>query len=176
MRTAWNVLQSVMLMVLAATLSSPRAARASITSFDWNQPIILKLKDGRLLSGHFHGELGFAENEAYSERYEAWLGSVGTQAAPALGESLIVARQGAPPIRGAFCGFADEHLLLGTADSCIHVVVSLGGHVEVRRAGEEAPDPDWLAARKLWKSAPSLHAIALKSDSASTAVPVALIA
>jgi len=153
----------VVTVVLIGAVAAPPAACASITAPDWNEPIVLKLKDGRQLSGRYHGDVGFPENVDYAERYEAWLDTFGPQAAPALGESLVVARPGAPPIRGPFRGFAEGGLLLGTADSCLDLVVPLGNHVEVRRAAEEAPDSDWLAARKLWNSAPSAYAIVLQT-------------
>ena len=167
----------VVTVVLIGGLAAPPAACASITAPDWNEPIVLKLKDGRQLSGRYHGDVGFPENVDYAERYEAWLVTFGPQAAPALGESLVVARPGAPPIRGAFRGFAEGRLLLGTADSCLDLVVPLGNHVEVRRAAEEAPDSDWLAARKLWNSAPSAYAIVLQTtDGIRVAIPRTVIA
>jgi hypothetical protein len=114
---------------------------------------------------------------AFGERYEGWRGALGPQSSPALGETLVVVRRSAKPLRGTFRGFAGNALLLGTPDSCVHLLVPLDKHVEVRRVGDPAMDSDWIAARRQWKHAPSPYAFVLKtSDGAAVAVPATMVA
>lgn len=167
---------TVRLVAGVVALAATATARASITAFDWNEAVVLRLSDARTIEGRFHGELGTPKDTmAYAPRYERWRESIGWQWAPALGESLIVTHGPGAPARGAFRGFANGMLLLGTPDSCVHLVVRLGGNVEVRRTADPAMDSDWLAARPLWKRAPSLHAIELSTEGERIAVPTSVI-
>ena len=46
---------------------------------------------------------------------------------------------------------------------------------DVRHGHEPQADPGWSAAKKLWKSAPSLCVIAVQSDGLTQAVPVSMV-
>jgi hypothetical protein len=179
MRSAWAVLCCTFLAVIAvAALAAAPAHARSITALDKDEPSTLELKDGRRVVGRYRSMLGSPRESAdYAGRYEAWRTRLGAEPAPALGESLIVFRGSAEPARGTFRGFADRAILLGTADSCVHLVVPLDKHVAVRRTVAASTEPDWLATRGRWKSAPSLYAFALRSDEGTTfAVPTTLVA
>src|SRR5206468_1819267 len=84
------------------------------------------------------------DTTAYPNRYQKWRDAFGPQSAPALGESLIVTRRSAEPVRGTFRGFADRWLLFATADSCVFLMLRLDKHVSVRRAADPAMDSDWI--------------------------------
>ena len=178
MRTPRSLPPAAFLAALIGTLAMPAMACAyTITSFELNEPVALKLRDGRQVTGRYRGAAGSAQDStAYPDRYEIWRGALGAQSAPTLGESLVVTRKSAGPWRGAFHGFAGCALLLGTSDSCVFLLVPLDKHVAVRRASEPVADSDWLAARKRWKSGPSMYVIAVQSDDASLAVPATMIA
>lgn len=75
--------------------------------------------------------------------------------------TLLVARASAEPLRGVFAGFAGGDLLLATVDSCSFLVAPLDGN-NVRRTDEPAMDSDWIAARGLWKAAPSPYSFVVQ--------------
>jgi hypothetical protein len=164
--------------VCIEALLLPRVAGAySITSYELNEPVALKLRDGRQVTGRYRGAVGAARDSMpYADRYETWRGELGPRSAPALGESLVVTRKSVESGRGAFRGFAGNALLLGTSDSCVFLVVPLDKHVAVRRAAEPVADSDWRAARKHWKSGPTLLVVALQTDDAALAVPATMVA
>jgi len=169
------------LAVLAATigvLASPSVGRAySLTTWSWNEPITLKLTDGRSIEGRYRGVSGRTANpDTYAERYAKWRHKLGSQAAPALGETLLVTRAAGEPVRGAFRGFGDHALLLGTADSCLCLVLPLDRLTEVRLASASGSDAAVFTAHRRWKSAPALYAVALEREGTSFAVPVAMVA
>jgi hypothetical protein len=178
MRIPRSVLPAPIVAAFLGTLAMPVVACAySITSFELNEPVALKLRDGRQVTGRYRGAVGAAKDStAYPERYEDWRGASGPQSAPALGESLVVTRESAGSWRGAFGGFAGRAMLLGTPDSGVYQLVPLDKHVSVRRASEPIADSDWLAARKRWKSGPSMYVIAVQTDDASLAVPATMLA
>jgi len=179
MRSPWTTLPLAILTALIGALATTPAARASsITSFDKDEASLLTLRDGREVAGRYQKMLGSPKDSiAYAERYEGWRGMLGPQSAPALGETLVVVRRSAEPLRGTFRGFAGSALLLGTPDSCVHLLVPLDKHVVVRRAGDPDMDSDWIAARRLWRRAPSPYAFILKtSDGAAVVVPATTVA
>jgi hypothetical protein len=166
------------MVALLGTLSASTTTHAySLTSFEWNEAITLKLVDGRSLEGNYRGSLGSTPSAiAFEERYETWRQGLGATSAPALGESLLVTRGGGAPVRGGFRGFAESALLLGTADSCTFLVVPLDGKTDVRRIDEPSMGSDWIAARELWKSAPAPSVLVLKAGKRTVAVPTSMIA
>jgi hypothetical protein len=177
MRTSRSFLPGAILTALIGVLAIPcLGGTYAVTSFDRNEPVALKLRDGRQVTGRYRGVVGSARDSlAYPDRYENWRGESGPQFAPTLGESLVVTRKPAGTWRGAFHGFAGSALLLGTPDSCVFLLVPLDKHVAVRRAAEPIANPDWLTARKRWKSGPSMYVIAVQTDDASLAVPATMI-
>jgi hypothetical protein len=163
-------LVSTALVAIVGMLTVPSLARASITSFDWNEPVALKLVDGRQLEGRFRGMLGQPTDPVdYAARYETWRSTMDVGFTPALGETLIVTRRKGASLRGPFRGFSDNFLLLGTADSCVSLVVPPGKDVQLRRVDEQARDS--FPIRQPWKSAPSLYSIALQVQGVTVAVP-----
>jgi hypothetical protein len=166
---------------LAATigvLTSPSVGRAySLTTWSWNEPVTLKLVDGRSIEGRYRGVSGRTSNpDTYTERYAKWRHKLGSVAAPALGETLLVTRAAGEPVRGSFRGFGDHALLLGTADSCLCLLLPLDQLTEVRLTSASGPDAAAFTARRHWKSAPALYAVALEGEGTSFAVPVAMVA
>ena len=173
MRTDWRRLVPAALIGTLATAPVGRAQ--SITSFDWNEPVVLRLVDGRQLAGRYRGVLGSAEDGSdYAYRYDAWRDALGPDGAPALGETLVVARRSGEPMRGVHRGFGDRCLLLGTADSCKLRMVELKEIEDVRPAADSNAGPGWPDARP-WKSAPSPYAIELRTGDARVAVPATMV-
>ena len=176
-RVLRSVAQAVWVALLGTLSASTTTHAYSLTSFEWNEPITLKLVDGRSLEGSYRGSPGSTPSAiAFEERYETWRQGLGATAAPALGESLLVTRGGGAPMRGGFRGFAERALLLATADSCTFLVVPMDGKTDVRRIGEPSMDSDWIAARELWKSAPAPSVLLLKTGKRTVAVPASMIA
>ena len=178
MRRALRSAACAGLVALLGTLSTAATTHAySLTSFEWDEPIALKLVDGRSLEGRYRGSLGSTPSAiAFAERYETWRHGLGATSAPALGESLLVTRGGGAPVRGVFCGFAQAALLLGSADSCVQLVVQVDANTDVRRSDEPSMGSDWIAARELWKSAPAPSVLGLKTGKRTVAVPASMIA
>lgn len=177
MRSCWKCL-SPALLALAGLLSSPWVAGAySLSTWSWNEPLTLKLTDGRDIAGRYRGVFGRTSNPAtYSDRYAAWRAKLGSAATPALGETLLVTRAEGDPVRGALRGFADDALMLGTEDSCRSLVVPLDELAGVRPALERSPEPARFAPPRRWKSAPALYAVGLEIDGVLVAVPVSMVA
>lgn len=171
------ILTAILAAMIGALSATPAARAASITTFEKDEASLLRLRDGRIVAGRFRTMLGSPKDSiGYSERYEGWRAMLGPRSAPALGETLVVSRRSAE-LRGAFRGFAGNALLLGTEDSCVHLLVRLDKHTQVRRAGDPDMDPDWNAARNQWKRAPSPYAFELKtSDGATAVVPATMVA
>jgi hypothetical protein len=116
--------------------------------------------------------LGWPTDPAtYADRYESWRQGIGADAAPALGETLRVTCRTGPPVSGPFRGLAGQALLLGTADSCVHLVVPLDQVLEVNRDAEPGIDLGW-AATNTWPQGPSMYATAPWVDGRTVAVPV----
>ena len=179
MRTDWRRLVPAALATfttLIGTLATAPVGRAqSITSFDWNEPVVLRLADGRQLAGRYRGVLGSAEDGSdYAYRYDAWRDALGPDAAPALGETLVVARRSGEPMRGVHRGFGDRCLLLGTADSCKLRMVELKEIEDVRPLAGSNAGPGWPEARR-WKSAPSPFAIEIRTGDSRVAVPATMV-
>ena len=166
------------LLALAGLLSSACVARAySLTTWSWNEPITLKLTDGRDVAGRYQGVFGRTSDPGtYVARYAAWRAKLGSGATPALGETLLVTRASGDPVGGALRGFADDALMLGTEDSCKSLVVPLDELTGVRPARERGPEPTRFAPPRRWKSAPSLYAVGLEIDGTLVAVPVSMVA
>ena len=177
MRSNWKW-PSPALVAVAALLSCPWPAHAySLTTWSWNEPVALKLTDGRDLEGRYRGVFGRTSDPAtYDARFAAWRARLGTAATPALGETLLVAGPSGEPLRGALRGFADAALMLGTEDSCLSLVVPLDEVTRVTPASERSPEPARFAPPRRWKSAPSLYAVGLEIDHRVVAVPVSLVA
>ena len=178
MRRALRSVAYAGMFALLGTLSASTTTHAySLTSFEWNEPITLKLVDGRSLEGNYRGSPGSTPSAiAFEERYETWRRGLGATSAPALGESLLVTRGGGTPVLGAFRGFAEGALLLGTADSCCQLVVQVDAKTDVRRSDEPGTGSDWMAARELWKSAPAPNVLVLQAGKRTVAVPASMIA
>ena len=179
MKPAWMCLPPAVLAAFVGVIAAPAGAHAqSITSaYGWDDCITLRLHDGRVLGGRWRGTFGSLEHPAdYDCRYEKWRGPWGSYTGPALGESLLVSRSEDQPVSGAFRGFCGRSLLIGTADSCAHLVVTLNQVTDVRRSSDPATEPEWTAARERWTTAPSLDAIVIQSGPATLAVPAAMVA
>jgi hypothetical protein len=177
-RTVRLSLSHTVLAAVIAVLVAPVPGRAySITSFEWNERVTLKLVDGRRLEGNFHGVLGPpVETSDYETRYSAWREELGSTSAPMLGETLLVARGKLASVRGAFRGFADGALLLGSPDSCVLLVLPIHDGTDMRRVDEPSMDSSWIAARPLWKRAPAPRVLVLRNEDGTIAVPESKIA
>jgi hypothetical protein len=164
-------LSSAAFAVILVLLSSSSPARAySLTSFEWNESVTLKLADGRQLEGRFKGLLGKPTDPVdYDAHYEAWRSTMEPATVPALGETLIVTSRDGAVVRGAFRGLADDVMLLGAADSSLSRVVPLRGHVQIQRVGEKSLDS--FPIRGHWKFAPSLYSMAIQVGHVTYAVP-----
>lgn len=165
----------VVFAALLGVLSRPATSHAySLTSYSYNEPITLKLVDGRNIEGRYRGTLGrTSDPNTYGERYEKWRTKHASSAPPALGETLLVTYGSGERVRGALRGFADKALLIAADDSTFCVVLPLKDVSEVRRAGETTSS---VADRRRWKSAPSLYAVSLQVQGQEVAVPVSVIA
>ena len=177
MKPGWKW-SSPVLLAVAGLLSSPWPARAySLTTWSWNEPVTLKLTDGRDIAGLYRGVFGRTSDPAtYVARYGAWRAKLTGAATPALGETLLVTRAAGDPVSGALRGFADDALMLGTGDSCRTLVVPLDEITLVRPAHERSPEPARFAPPRRWKSAPALYAVGLEIDGTLIAVPVSMVA
>src|SRR5262249_13276878 len=155
-RPAWICLPPAMLAALVGAIVTPVEARAySYMPHAWGECVTLMLTDGRKVTGTWRGAFGTpGETTGYESRYETWRGPGGRCAAPALGESLRVSRTQGGTVIGAFRGFAGPAMLLSTADSCAHLMVTLAEIEDVRRAADPATEPEWTAARERWSTAP----------------------
>lgn len=176
MRAIPKHLSPVLLAVLIGAACTASAARAySLSTWSWNESITIKLTDGRTIEGRYRGVFGRSFDPAkYPDRYEAWRAKLGPAAPPALGETLLVAREAGGQVRGPLRGFANHALLIGTDDSCVCFVVPLDKHGEaVLVTGAAATG---TAAHRRWKSAPSLYVVSLQVDGTSVAVPVSMVA
>jgi len=152
----------------AAPLPTPAHAA---TPHAWNDVVTLRLADGRALGGRYRGMLGWpTDPTTYAARYESWRQDIGTDAAPALGETLRVTCTTGAPVSGPFRGIAGQALLLGSEDSCVHLVVPLEQVQEVYRGEEPGIDLGW-AAKNTWLEAPSAYATALWVEGRTLAVP-----
>jgi len=161
--------------IVMGTLMTSSTGRAySLTSYEWDEPVTLKLAGGRRVEGRYRGTLGAASSTSYAERYAAWLDEVGSTSAPALGETLVVQPGSGEPLRGAFGGFFGGELLLATEDSDSYLIVPISGN-DVRRADEPAMDSDWIAARELWRSAPTPYSYVVQTEQGTVAVPATAI-
>lgn len=168
MRFTATRLASAALLTLLAGSSPVRAY--SITSFEWNESVTLRLADGREVEGHFKGMLGKPTDPVdYDARYEEWRSTMDPATVPALGETLVVTGRDGAVVRGAFRGLADDVMLLGAADSLLSLVVPRNGHVQIQRAGEKSLDS--FPVRQHWKTAPSLYSIAIQVGHTTYAVP-----
>jgi hypothetical protein len=178
MNPAWMCLPPAVLSVLLGSIVMPAQARAyPTTPHTWGQCVTLRLTDGRMVAGCWHGDLGSPYHPTdYAERYERWRGPWGSFTAPALGESLLVSRTTGAPVIGEFRGFAGRALLIATPDSCAHLMVMLDEVQDVRRAFDPATEAEWSAAREHWSDAPSLDGVALQSGPTMLAIPAAAIA
>jgi len=177
-RTVRLSLSHAVLAAVIAVLVAPVPGRAySLTSFEWNEHVKLKLVDGRRLEGNYRGVLGPpVETSDYETRYSAWREELGSTSAPALGETLIVTRGKDASVRGAFRGFADDALLLASRDSCVLLVLPVDAGTDIRRVDEPSMDSSWIAARPLWKRAPAPRTLVLRSEDGTIAVPESKIA
>jgi len=177
MRITRKRLSPVVLAVIAGVFSVPSPAHAySLTTWSWNEPITLKLTDGREIQGRYRGVFGRTSNpDTYPARYAAWRAKLGLATTPALGETLLVKGPSGDPIRGALRGFADDALMLGTGDSCICLVLPLNELAGVEPARERSPDRSAFGSPRRWKSAPSLYAVGLEVDETRVAVPVSVV-
>jgi hypothetical protein len=177
-RTVRLSLSHTVLAAVIAALVAPVPGRAySLTSFEWNERVTLKLVDGRRLEGNFRGVLGPpAETSDYETRYSAWREELGSTSAPMLGETLLVTRGKDASVRGAFRGLADGALLLGLRDSCVLLVLPVNPGTDIRRVDEPSMDSSWIAARPLWKRAPAPRALVLRNEDGTIAVPESKIA
>jgi len=175
MRHALRRASLALFAAMLGTLSAPGTTLAySLTSWSWNEPIKLKLTDGREIEGRFRGVLGRTSGpDSYAKQYAKWRAKHGADAVPALGDTLVVTRATGEPVRGPLRGFADKRLLLGTADSCLGLALPLKEITDVRLAGERA---DALAAHPRWKSAPSLYCVTIETEGGAFAVPVSMVA
>ena len=174
MRPLLNPLSLAALALGIAALATPRAARAqSITSFDWNQPVALKLVDGRRIAGRYHGTLGSPSTAGpYAERYASWRSELGPDQAPARRDSLVVFRSASEGmLHGRFRGIAGGALLLGTVDSCVYMVVPLKKIAAVRLAEYADADSIWTGVEQRWKAAPTEYATVLQTEFETLAVP-----
>jgi len=161
--------------IVMGTLMTSSTGRAnSLTSYEWDEPVTLKLASGRRVEGRYRGTLGAASSTSYAERYAAWLDEVGSTSAPALGETLVVRPGSGEPLRGAFGGFFGGELLLATEDSDSYLIVPISGN-DVRRTDEPAMDSDWIAARELWRSAPTPYSYVIQTEQGTVAVPATAI-
>lgn len=178
MRTVRLSLSHIVLAAVIAALVAPVPGRAySLTSFEWNERVTLKLVDGRRLEGNFRGVLGPpVETSDYETRYSAWREELGSTSAPMLGETLLVTRGKDASVRGAFRGLADGALLLGSRDSCVLLVLPVNPGTDIRRVDEPSMDSSWIAARPLWKRAPAPRALVLRNEDGTIAVPESKIA
>jgi hypothetical protein len=169
LRLAWLALFAAML----GTLSAPGTTLAySLTTWSWNEPITLKLVDGRQLEGRYRGVSGrVSDADSYADQYAKWRAEHGADAVPALGDTLLVTPAAGEPLRGPLRGFTNKRLVLGTADSCLGVSLPLKEITQVRLAGERAAAPPF-AAHQRWKSAPSLYSVALETEGGAFDVPV----
>jgi hypothetical protein len=177
MRHALRRASLALFAAMLGTLSVPGTTSAySLTSWSWNEPIKLKLTDGREIEGRFRGVLGRTSDPgSYADQYAKWRAERGADAVPALGDTLVVTRATGEPVRGPLRGFADKRLLLGTGDSCLGLTLPLKGITEVRLAGEPAVAPPF-AAHQGWKSAPSLYSVTIETEGGAFAVPVSMVA
>lgn len=177
MRTSGKRRARALLTVLAGLLLSPCAAGAySLTTWSWNEPVALKLTDGREIQGRYRGVFGRTSNpDTYPARYAAWRRKLGLATTPALGETLLVKGPSGDPVRGALRGFAGDALMLGVEDSCICLVLPLNEITGVEPARERSPDRAAFGSPLRWKSAPSLYAVGLQVDEALVAVPVSAV-
>jgi hypothetical protein len=177
MRQALRSVSLAIMLAVPGTLSPAATHAYSLTSWSWNEPITLKLVDGRQVEGRYRGVSGRASNpDTYGERYATWRAKHARDAAPALGDTLLVTGASGEPLRGAFRGFADHALLIGTEDSCLYLVLPLKEVTAVRLVGASDEDAKELAAHQRWKSAPSVYAVSLQTDSNAFAVPLTMVA
>jgi hypothetical protein len=177
MRITRKRLSPVVLALIAGVLSAPYLAHAySLTTWSWNEPIALKLTDGREIHGRYRGVFGRTSNpDTYPARYAEWRTNLGSAAVPALGETLLVKRAAGDPVRGALQGFAEDALMLGVADSCICLVLPLKEITGVEPALERGTEPAAFAPLRRWKSAPSAYAVGLEVGGTLIAVPVSMV-
>jgi hypothetical protein len=177
MTSVRNWLPLAVLAVCIGSFATPEPARAqTISGYDWNDPVTLRLRDGRKLDGRYRGVLGAPDSDTpYADRYAAWRSDMAPATSPALGEMLDVALKSGDTVSGTFHGFADTAVLLGTADSCILVVLPFKQIRDLRREHGTQDDPGWSAAKKRWKSAPSLCVIAVQSEGLTQGVPVSMV-
>ena len=178
MRHALRTVAHAGLVAFLGTLSAPATTHAySLTTWAWNEPITLKLVDGREIEGRYRGVSGrTSDPSTYVKRYAKWRAKIGADAAPALGDTLLVTRASGELVRGAFRGLADKALLLGSGDSCLYLVLPLKEITEVRPAGERGDGAPGFAAYRRWKSAPSVYAVAIQTEGNAFAVPVTQVA
>jgi small nuclear ribonucleoprotein (snRNP)-like protein len=109
---------AVLAVCIGLFVTPPPARAQSISGYDWNDPVTLKLRDGRKLEGHYRGVLGAPDSDTpYADRYAAWRSDMDPAMSPVLGETLDVALKSGDTMSGTFHGFADAAVLLGSADS-----------------------------------------------------------
>jgi len=108
LRLAWLALFAAML----GTLSAPGTTLAySLTTWSWNEPITLKLVDGRQLEGRYRGVSGrVSDADSYADLYAKWRAEHGADAVPALGDTLLVTPAAGEPLRGPLRGFTNKRL------------------------------------------------------------------
>lgn len=178
MRITRRRLTPIVLAGIVYAFSVPFEARAySLTTWSWNEPITVKLTDGRDIEGRYRGVFGrTSDPKTYVHRYTAWRAKLGSFATPALGETLLVSRASGDPVSGALTGFADDALMLGTGDSSLCLVLPLEELAGVKPARERSPEPARFPSPRHWKSAPSLYSVGLEIDGGLFAVPVTMVA
>jgi hypothetical protein len=172
-KPAWTCLPPALLAAFVGTIAAllPAPAHAA-TPHEWNDVVTLRLADGRAIGGRYRGMLGWpTDPSTYADRYEAWRQQIGTDAAPALGETLRVTCRTGARVSGPFRGLAGQALLLGSDDSCADLVVPLEQVQEAHRALEPGIDLGW-AARNTWPEGPSTYATAIWVDGRTLTVPV----
>lgn len=175
MRLTRKRLSSAAIAVILEVLSAPSTGRAySLTSYSWNEPVTLKLTDGRSIEGRYRGVFGRTSDPGhYAERYAKWRANA---AAPALGETLVVSRASGEPVRGRLHGFADHAILLGTEDSCRLLILPLDKLTDVQRTNDDGTEAASVETLRRWRSAPSLYTVALEDEAGAFAVPVTSVA
>jgi len=175
MTPAWICMPPAVLSAFVGVIAALLGASApSLRERRWDHEVSVRLADGRALGGRHRGAIGsWSDPAGYPARFAAWQDSLRAGAvAPALGESLVLVRRPGEPVAGAFRGFGPRAVLLGTADSCLHLVVLVDHVIGVDGPGARDSSADLAELRETWASGPALDALAIDVAGTTFAIPV----